>query len=113
MARKEYDTITASEVANYVVCPEAWRLKRFQDGRKRTTDRSVEGQKRRQDWVEKQDLSEKLRAYTKVAYALLVLIVILVFILDKHWSGKNRLINHVKKQNSPITSPITPGIGNE
>lgn len=78
--------ITASDLANYVVCPEAWRLKYFGVGRKKMTSRSAEGQKLREEWVQKQDLSARLRLYTKIVYALVVIFVFVVFLLDRQLS---------------------------
>lgn len=90
---KKLRTITATDVANYVVCPEAWRLKFFGIGRKRNTKTEVHGL--RQNWVKQQDLSTQLRFYTKVAYALLVAIVVVIFLLDSKFLG------HFKHSNQP------------
>jgi hypothetical protein len=87
---KKLFTITASDVANYVVCPEAWRLKMGGHGHKIQNTRVAEVGKLRDQWVKDQDLSTKLRYYTKIAYALLVAVVIVVFILDKRIIGRQR-----------------------
>ncbi|MFN8388682.1 MAG: Dna2/Cas4 domain-containing protein [Bdellovibrionota bacterium] len=75
--------ITAPEVANYVVCPEAWRLKFLGIGARQENSRTVESQEIRAEFARKQDLSSKLASYSKVAYILLVLLVALVFILEQ------------------------------
>lgn len=79
---KNDSLLTASEIANYVVCPEAWRLKRstsFKDHQKGGTSYEL-----RRKWIDKQSLSFQLRRYAKVAYALLVLVVITIFLLDHY-----------------------------
>ena len=75
--------ITAEQVANYVVCPEAWRLKYLGRGRKQHSERTEEGQRRRRNWVETQDLSATLRSYAKIVYLLLVLVAIVVFLMEQ------------------------------
>jgi len=75
--------ITASEVATYVVCPEAWRLKRIHRVRKRPQERERLSRERRGAWLAELDLSARLRRYAKTAYLLLVLVVITIFLLDQ------------------------------
>ena len=75
-AKETLRVITAEEAANYVVCPEAWRLKYLALRRKKPSSRMEQGKKLRKEWMERQDLSAKLKAYGKIIYALLVVIVI-------------------------------------
>ena len=77
---------TAEEVANYVVCPEAWRLKYVELASKRRSSTSSDGTKVRREWVEQQDLSSQLRKYAKIVYMLLVCLVIIVFLLEQQRS---------------------------
>ncbi len=89
--KKERELISAEQVANYVVCPEAWRLK-FVSGQKSSTptERPQAGRKIRKDWVEKQELSRTLSGYAKIVYLLIVLVVIVVFLMDiKRTAGGN------------------------
>lgn len=79
---QEKKVISADELANYVVCPEAWRLKYLEKGPKQQAERKEYGRASRQRWFETQDLSAKLRSYAKIAYLLLVLLVIVVFLLE-------------------------------
>jgi hypothetical protein len=79
--------ISATEVANYVVCPEAWRLKLHE---RKVFVKSTEGEKIRHDWVAQQDTGYQLKKYAKIAYALLVLLVIVVFLLDRQRTEKKR-----------------------
>lgn len=78
--------ITAAELANYVVCPEAWRLKFTGEGTRRENERSAESQEIRAEWVRKQDLSSQLGHYAKIAYVLLVLLAMLVFYFESRRS---------------------------
>lgn len=90
MSREQREIFSAGDVANYVVCPEAWRLKYFGIARKKHSSREVTGQRLRDEWIEQQDLSTRLRYYTKIAYALLVVLVLVVFILDRRLVYKGR-----------------------
>jgi len=74
--------ITASDLANYVVCPEAWRLKWSGAGERQENERTAESQEKRAEWVQKQDLSSALRKYSRVTYVMLFLLAILVFVLE-------------------------------
>ncbi len=75
--------ITASEVADYVVCPEAWRLKYLERASRATAPRTEIGKQRRKEWAEKHDQSRDFRRYAKIAYLLLVLLVCTVFLLEE------------------------------
>ena len=79
---EKLEIISAIDVANYVVCPEAWRLKFIGKGKKKHTQRATESQQRKQEWAETQDFSATLRNYAKIIYLLLVAIVIVVFLLE-------------------------------
>ena len=95
-AKETLRVITAEEAANYVVCPEAWRLKYLALRRKKPSSRMEQGKKLRKEWMERQDLSAKLKAYGKIIYALLVVIVIVVFLLEQHRTSSDR-----KKKSEP------------
>src|SRR5262245_62149207 len=75
--------ITASEVADYVVCPEAWRLKYLERATRSTAPRTEIGKQKRKEWAEKHDLSRDFRRYAKIAYLLLVLLVCTVFLIEE------------------------------
>ena len=83
-SRSDKDWITASDLANYVVCPEAWRLKWSGAGERQENERTAESQEKRAEWVQKQDLSSALRKYSRVTYVMLFLLAILVFVLEVH-----------------------------
>ncbi len=74
--------ISAEEVANYAVCPEAWRLKYLEKSRSQPAERKDKGHALRREWVATQELSAKLRSYAKLAYLLLVVVVIIVFLFE-------------------------------
>ena len=76
------NVIDAEEVANYVVCPEAWRLKTTKKVAKQKSKRTEESLEIRKQWAEEQSLSVTLRRYAKIAYMLLVLLVLVVFLID-------------------------------
>ena len=82
------EIISADQLSTYVVCPEAWRLKYIEKRTEKRNERGQEGAEVKRKWVEKQDLSQQLKTYAKVAYLLLVLITIIAFLLDQ-----KRLLN--------------------
>lgn len=79
--------ITANELASYVVCPEAWRLKLTEESTPKGFQAKLEAGKSRRKWAEEQELSHTLRYYAKVVYALLSGIVGLVFVLEHYRSN--------------------------
>lgn len=83
---KQKSWITAADVANYVVCPEAWRLKLDGQRERPESERSAQIQEIRAAWARDQDLSSRLATYAKVAYVLLVLLTMLVFYLESRRS---------------------------
>lgn len=97
-------TITALEVANFVVCPESFRLKSLRLGRRQTTSRVAEAHSSRQEWVRQQDLSNHLRHYAKIAYALMVLIVVVLFLFERPIMQKFRKVS-AQKQIQEINNP--------
>lgn len=81
---EENQIITATELANYAVCPEAWRLKRIaRVGYKRSSVHEERGWQLRSKWIEHHDLSYTLRRYAKIAYLLALGLGILVFFWDR------------------------------
>jgi hypothetical protein len=90
MSETEKHIITAEEVANYVVCPEAWRLKYLHRAKTQYTERSKHAGELRKEWSKAHDLSLTLKAYAKIAYLLLVGLVIVVFLLDQHRGSNKR-----------------------
>ncbi len=92
--------ISAEEVANYVVCPEAWRLKYLQHEKQEPATRKEQGRELRREWIKSQDLSATLRSYAKVAYVLLWLLVIVVFLLEHRRTTFSFRRNTLPVQNS-------------
>ena len=82
--------ISAPEVANYVVCPEAWRLKLVHKTRKASDDKDLEIKRQRSSWLSAQSFSAELRQYAIIAYFLLCLVVVAVFVSDQNASSKFR-----------------------
>lgn len=76
--------ITANDVANYVVCPEAWRLKlsKIQYNSDNQIKKEL-GKQERLQWSNKALLYQRVRTYAKLSLILLFILTSLVFILEK------------------------------
>ena len=74
--------ITGAELANYVVCPEAWRLQRELRLPVEVSERQKEARQKRAEWEEQRGVMLQLRRYAKVAYVSLFLLAIIVFLLE-------------------------------
>lgn len=77
------NVISADQIATYVVCPEAWRLKYLEKNTETRNERGQKGAELKRAWVEKQDLSHQLKSYAKIAYLLLLILTIIAFLLDQ------------------------------
>lgn len=99
-------TFSAQEIATYVVCPEAWRLKRLDEGKTREeTERSIRSRTLRKEWVERQELSSTLKRYARVAFLLLLSLAVLVFFLEhRRLSGAQRWGSDAASQDLEPTS---------
>jgi len=75
--------ISASEISNYVVCPEAWRLKFEGKGHKKDSDTLLESRRERKEWIENQDLLRTLKKHSKTLFLLLVSLVLVILILEQ------------------------------
>ena len=76
-------TLSAAEISNYVVCPEAWRLKYIENARYEHGEGTEESKELREEWVRTHDLSSELREYAKIAYLLLLILTVFVFAWDQ------------------------------
>ena len=101
--------ISAEELATYSVCAEAWRLNSLEKGKKQNIEtpanqgqRTAQSKELRQQWLSSQDLSARLKYYAKIAYVLLVLLVIVVFMLDRKLMGSSD-----QKQNESLKQEIS------
>ena len=94
--------VTASDVATYVVCPEAFRLKNEGYRKRIPSPTSDEAQRSRAAWVESNELSAKLRRYTIYVYGLVVLIVLAVFASERQLASKFKL------ERSSRVAPVNP-----
>jgi len=100
------ETFSALDLADYVVCPEAWRLKRFTAGNRKENIRQHESQEIRADWARKQDLSAVLKGCARIAYALLVLLTVIAFILESNRAHYIRsLLKVAPRDDSSFTVP--------
>ena len=78
----EKKIISANELASYVVCPEAWRLKNSSEQFQVKSSPNKTAARERKEWIERQGMLAEFKLYAKVAYILLVMLVILVFLLE-------------------------------
>jgi hypothetical protein len=74
--------ISGDQISDYVVCPEAWRLKYIVGEENPRDGRSEEGILKRKEWVEKHDNISTFRNYARIVYLLLLAVVIIVFLLE-------------------------------
>ncbi len=95
--------IHANEVASYVVCPEAWNLKRQSPNNSPkkaiASKHETEVSRLKKEWINTQELSSQFRFYATIIYFLCVLVAITVFLLDN-----NRAVFGVFFVKSPIES---------
>jgi CRISPR/Cas system-associated exonuclease Cas4 (RecB family) len=79
---KPLEPISAAEVANYIVCPEAWRLKYLAQHQRKFNTTNERAQKIRSEWISNQELSSTFKKYARHAYTLLVFFVFGMFLLE-------------------------------
>jgi len=88
--------ISSEQVSDYVVCPESWRLKYLEGKKKKNISaEQKEGIKKREEWLEHYEELTTLKKYAKIAYLLLVAVVIIVFLLEQE-----RIQPHQSKKTS-------------
>ncbi len=75
--------LSAAEISNYVVCPEAWRLKYIENTSYKQGEGTEESKELREEWVRTHDLSSELREYAKIAYLLLLVLTVFVSAWDQ------------------------------
>lgn len=85
---------TANEVANYVVCPESWRLKVKHRPQSEPSNDAYEIKLTKQSWVESQDIHATLKKYGKIAYWLLVALVVVLFLIEQQGTIRNFVLRH-------------------
>lgn len=73
---------TLSDLASYIVCPEAWRLRRVEDRNDLERVVNPAAASFRQTWADEQNLSSILKKYAQIIFFLLVLIMLVVVYLD-------------------------------
>ena len=74
--------LDSSELATYMVCPEAWRLKLQGEKNFHASKRAQDAKEKRREWVKNQEISSQFKYYAKILYTLLLMIVITLFIID-------------------------------
>ena len=83
-------TIASNQVAEYAVCPEAFRLKdldrdlRSAEKRKETQPQADSAKQARTEWSRSQELRNDFLKYSKVIMLLLSALLLAVFFLDKY-----------------------------
>ncbi|MCC6932327.1 MAG: Dna2/Cas4 domain-containing protein [Deltaproteobacteria bacterium] len=83
MVTKNNTSFSSSDLATYIVCPEAWRLKKICNTPTFQTTQAREVKVLRKQWFRDQETSSQLRFYAKIILGLLALIVVIVFFLDE------------------------------
>ena len=74
---------TDQELANYVVCPQAWYLKSQQSVEiEHDSERAVESRRIRQEWHDKNSLLGELHRYRRAIYLLLLGVVAFLTVLE-------------------------------
>jgi CRISPR/Cas system-associated exonuclease Cas4 (RecB family) len=87
MANKDtLEIINVNDVTSYVVCPEAWRLKRLapRNTPRTRSDHEAEVHLKKKEWISNQELSTQFRSYATILYCLLVLVVTVLFLFDSN-----------------------------
>lgn len=87
MKEPQLPVISSIEVANYVVCPQAWALKQTPHPKCVENSDPVrfgtsETKSARQDWVQRQEVSFRLHHYTRFLLILLGVLVSALIVLD-------------------------------
>lgn len=73
----------ANDIANFVVCPESWRLKSQSETRQEiSTKRSDTSSRRRKAWLDNVNQWRQFRQFSKVIFVLLALLAGVVFLLE-------------------------------
>lgn len=99
---KQPRIFNAAEIGNYVVCPEAWRLK-YLLGEDYHFDQAVHGVlESKRTWRSSLDLSTQFKFYAKIIYILLIFIFIIVFLLDFKAELRNQ-----GKQSDSLSADVT------
>ena len=81
-SKKKTRIFSANDLANYVVCPQSWKLKLTSEDSYSPPTKDTSAAKERKDWIETQSMLAEFKLYAKVAYVLLVLLVIVVFLME-------------------------------
>jgi len=79
--KKNERLISDNDIANYVVCPQAWRIKASSGSSDRLeTSRGKQSKQIRQEWFKANELTSSLKHYGKTIYLLLVFLVVVIFL---------------------------------
>lgn len=75
--------ITDNDLAGFIVCPEAWRIKRLGSGEKKSSENQQLSAQERDAWLEKNNQFAEIKIFAKVVYVLLFLLFLTVLTLDQ------------------------------
>lgn len=94
--------ITSSELANYVVCPEAWKLKREVTDKEKLQNKTpsedrLKARAARKKWLENARLWARLKLYGKVLFYLMALLAFVVFLLETKRVEQPEFIQRILK----------------
>ena len=83
MNEQSKNYITSVELATYIVCPEAWRLKLGSaKGDYAQTQHEIKVKELKTEWVKTQELTSQLRFYAKIVYLLVLSIVLVLYLIE-------------------------------
>lgn len=74
--------VAAEELAEYIVCPEAWRLRRSNAVELKLNERSIQGITAKVDWLDGVKQSTVLVKYQKIIFFALLALTSIVFIIE-------------------------------
>lgn len=96
--------LNGEQLADYAVCPEAWRLK-YVVGNEHSRSSNLESNSIKREWTAGAELRQELRKYAKIIFALLATITGGILLLDS-FGFTPRITKHIK--GSGISSSTVP-----
>jgi len=79
---KENYSLTAKEIATYIVCPEGWRLRFIENKINSAASQPAKFKKQHGDWLQDFDAARRLTWASRTVIFLMILIVI-VYIVSR------------------------------
>jgi hypothetical protein len=105
--------ITDTDLANYVVCPEAWHLKRDSQQRWHTNTQSSAGKEIRKELNQSHAEISQLRIYGRIVYLMLLAFAVVLFLWDPRTLFKTDSQNQRAPEIEQTTDPVDLSGGTE